>query len=74
MQQPTMRINGILKSRINRLAHARAQRFALDEAARLTRELLTLSSNGADLDALHARLDAIEASAGNEAVESPTER
>jgi hypothetical protein len=74
MRQPAIHITGVLKSRINRLAHARAQRYALDETARLTRELLELSSNGADLDALHARLDAIEASQRDGAAGLPTAR
>lgn len=56
----SIRIVGPLKSRINRLAHARAQRYALDEQARLIAELSTLAQQGADLDALHARLDALE--------------
>ena len=56
----SIRIVGPLKSRINRLAHARAQRYALDEANRLIAELSMLAATGADLDALHARLDVIE--------------
>jgi len=60
MQQTITRIAGPLKSRINRIAHSRAQRYALDEQARLIAELSTLAQQGADLDALHARLDAIE--------------
>jgi hypothetical protein len=60
MQQPAIRITGPLKSRINRLAHARAQRFALDEQARLIAELQELAATGASHDDLHAHLDAIE--------------
>lgn len=55
-----IRIVGPLKSRINRLAHAKAQRYALDETARLIAELSTLAQQGADLDVLHKHLDAIE--------------
>lgn len=58
-------IVGPLKSRINRLAHARAQRYALDEQARLIAELSKLAATGADLDALHAALDLIESGKGN---------
>lgn len=60
MKNPTRRIIGPLKSRVNRLAHAKAQRFALDEQARLMAELQRLADSGADIDELHAHLDRIE--------------
>lgn len=60
MQKPIIRISGPLKSRINRMAHARAQRYALDEQTRLIAELSELAATGAGLDDLHKRLDAIE--------------
>lgn len=60
MQNNIVRITGPLKSHINKLAHVRAQRYALDEQARLMSELAELAATGASQDALHARLDAIE--------------
>lgn len=60
MQTPLIRITGVLKSRVNRLAHARAQRYALDETDRLIAELAQLAADGASQDDLHKRLDALE--------------
>jgi len=60
MKNSPIRITGPLKSRINRIAHSRAQRFALDEQARLIAELQELAATGVGHDVLHARLDAIE--------------
>lgn len=64
MQTHVIRIAGPLKSRVNRIAHARAQRFALDEQGRLMAELQKLASNGATIDDLHARLDLLESVKG----------
>lgn len=60
MQKHIIRITGPLKSRVNRIAHSRAQRYALDEQTRLMSELQELANTGVDLDALHAHLDALE--------------
>jgi len=60
MQQTITRIAGPLKSRINRIAHSRAQRYALDETDRLVADLTRLATEGASLDDLHKCLDAIE--------------
>lgn len=60
MEAPKPRITGPMRSRINRLAHARAQQYALKEQARLMDEIQTLASQGVSHEALHAHLDAIE--------------
>ena len=60
MKTTPRRITGPLKSRVNRLSHAKAQRFALDEQARLMAELQRLADSGSDREDLHAYLDRIE--------------
>lgn len=59
-----IRIAGPLKSRINRIAHAKAQRYALDEQSRLMTILQGRAATGATLDELHAHLDLIESGKG----------
>lgn len=60
MKTTPRRITGPLKSRVNRLSHAKAQRFALDEQARLMAELRRLADSGSGIDELHAYLDSLE--------------
>lgn len=55
-----IQITKVLKRRINRLAHIRAQRYAQYERDRLIDELSKLAAKGADLYLLHARLDAVK--------------
>lgn len=64
MKNSPIRITGPLKSRVNRIAHGKAQRFALDEQARLMTELQKLASTGATLDDLHTHLDLVEPGKG----------
>lgn len=66
MQPHVIRIAGPLKSRVNRIAHAKAQRFALDEQARLMALLQQRAETGATLDDLHAHLDLIESGKENQ--------
>ena len=64
MKNPSIRIAGPLRSRVNRLVHVKAQRFGLDEQARLMAQLQKLADTGATIDELHAHLDLIESGKG----------
>lgn len=62
--RPPAPLTGLLRQRINRMAHAAGLRAELEARERLTRELLALAEKGARWPDMEAHLAAIEKAGG----------